>query len=115
MVGFLIVIVVPAWWAVLLGAAFFISWSAISLPATMDLVARAVPKHRRAMGVSVLALVRRVPKMLGPVLGGACIAMWGVRGGVRAAFIVALGLALLAAFGFGVLGTIWFALRGRNV
>ncbi|MEI8243075.1 MAG: MFS transporter [bacterium] len=97
MVGFLVVIVVPAWWAVLLGAVFFISWSAISLPATMDLVARAVPKNKRAMGVSVLALVRRVPKMLGPVLGGVCIALWGVRGGVRAAFMVALGLALLAA------------------
>ena len=97
MVGYLIVIFVPAWWAVLLGAAFFISWSAISLPATMDLVAKAVPKHKRTMGVSVLALVRRVPKMLGPVLGGACIAIWGVRHGVRAAFIIALGLALLAA------------------
>ena len=97
MVGFLIVILVPTWWAVLLGAAFFISWSAISLPATMDLVAKAVPKNKRAMGVSVLALVRRVPKMLGPVLGGACIAVWGVAGGVRAAFLIALGLALAAA------------------
>ena len=97
MVGYLVVIFVPAWWAVLLGAAFFISWSAISLPATMDLVAKAVPKNKRTMGVSVLALVRRIPKMLGPVLGGACIACWGVREGVRAAFIIALGLALLAA------------------
>jgi MFS family permease len=97
MVGYLIVIFVPAWWAVLLGAAFFISWSAISLPATMDLVAKAVPKHKRTMGVSVLSLVRRVPKMLGPVLGGTCIAVWGVQAGVRAAFMIALGLALLAA------------------
>ena len=97
MVGFLIVIFIPAWWAVLLGAAFFISWSAISLPATMDLVAKAVPKQKRAMGVSVLALVRRVPKMLGPVLGGTCITIWGVRNGVRAAFLAALGLALVAA------------------
>ena len=97
MTGYLIVIFVPTWWAVLLGAAFFISWSAISLPATMDLVAKAVPKHKRTMGVSVLALVRRVPKMLGPVLGGTCIAIWGVQKGVRAAFIIALGLAVLAA------------------
>jgi len=97
MAGYLIVIFVPTWWAVLLGAAFFISWSAISLPATMDLVAKAVPKHKRTMGVSVLALVRRVPKMLGPVLGGACIAVWGVQAGVRAAFMIALGLALVAA------------------
>jgi MFS family permease len=97
MIGYLCVIFIHAWWAVLLGAAFFISWSAISLPATMDLLAKIVPKHRRTMGVSVLALVRRVPKMLGPVVGGACIAIWGVERGVRTAFILALALALAAS------------------
>ncbi len=97
MIGYLCVIFIHTWWAVLLGAAFFISWSAISLPATMDLLAKIVPKNRRTMGVSVLALVRRVPKMLGPVVGGACIAVWGVEHGVRAAFIAALVLALVAS------------------
>jgi MFS family permease len=97
MIGYLCVIFIHTWWAVLLGAAFFISWSAISLPATMDLLAKSVPKNRRTMGVSVLALVRRVPKMLGPVVGGACIAVWGVEHGVRAAFIMALALALAAS------------------
>ena len=97
MVGYLCVILIPAWWAVLVGAALFISWSAISLPATMDLLAKIVPKNRRTLGVSMLALVRRVPKMLGPVAGGACIAVWGVAQGVRVAFILALLLALVAA------------------
>ena len=97
MAGYVCVIFIQTWWAVLLGAAFFISWSAISLPATMDLLSKAVPKNRRAMGVSVIALVRRVPKMLGPVVGGACIAVWGVGTGVRVAFGCALALALAAA------------------
>jgi len=97
MIGYLCVILIRSWWAVLIGAAFFISWSAISLPATMDLLARIVPKNRRTMGVSALALVRRVPKILGPVVGGACIAVWGVEQGVRMAFILALVLALAAS------------------
>ncbi len=97
MLGYVTVILIHAWWAVLVGAALFISWSAISLPATMDLLAKIVPKHRRALGVSVLALVRRLPKMLGPVAGGACIAVWGVEQGVRYAFMAALMLAMLAA------------------
>jgi len=96
MIGYLCVIFIRSWWAVLLGAAFFISWSAISLPATMDLIAKVVPKNKRTMGVSVLSLVRRIPKMLGPVVGGACIAVWGVEKGVRAAFVLALLLALVA-------------------
>ncbi len=97
MIGYLCVILIRAWWAVLIGAVFFISWSAISLPATMALLAKVVPRNRRTMGVSVLALVRRVPKMLGPVVGGACIAIWGVEQGVRMAFVLALLLAGIAA------------------
>ncbi len=97
MLGYLTVILIRSWWAVLVGAALFISWSAISLPATMDILARVVPRHRRTMGVSVLALVRRLPKMLGPVAGGACIAVWGVAEGVRNAFVAAIILAVIAA------------------
>jgi MFS family permease len=97
MIGYLCVILIRTWWAVLIGAAFFISWSAISLPATMDLLAKVVPKERRTLGVSVLALVRRAPKMLGPVVGGACIAVWGIEEGVRAAFLLALALAIAAS------------------
>ncbi len=96
MVGYLIVIFVHTWWAVLLGAAFFISWSAISLPATMELIALVVPKSKRTMGVSLQALVRRIPKMLGPLMGGTFIAIWGVDAGVRYAFIAALAFALVA-------------------
>jgi MFS family permease len=97
MLGYVTVILIRSWWAVLVGAALFISWSAISLPATMDILAKVVSRHRRTMGVSILALVRRVPKMVGPVAGGACIAAWGVEEGVRNAFVAALMLAAIAA------------------
>ncbi len=96
MVGYLIVILIPTWWAVLLGAVFFISWSAISLPAMMELISRVVPRNKRTMGVSVQSLVRRVPKTLGPFVGGAFILAFGVRTGVRLAFVLALVLALVA-------------------
>ena len=97
MFGFVIVILVPAWPAVILGAVFFLSWTAISLPATMDLVAKVLPKHKRTMGVSVQSLVRRVPMGLGPVVGGLCIDRWGTKDGVRIAFLAALGMAMVAA------------------
>jgi MFS family permease len=95
-VGYLIVIFVHTWWAVLVGAAFFISWSALSLPATMEVIAQVVPKNKRTMSVSLQSLVRRVPKMIGPVIGGTFIAVWGVERGVRYAFVAALALALVA-------------------
>jgi MFS family permease len=98
MFGYLIVIVFPYWQAVIVGAVFFLSWTAISLPATMDLVAKALPRDKRTMGVSMHSLVRRIPMALGPVLGGVMIGLFGEKDGVRLAFVAALilgGVSLL--------------------
>lgn len=96
MLGFLIVILIPAWPAVIIGSFFFLSWTAISLPATMDLVSRVLPKNKRTMGVSMHSLVRRIPMALGPLLGGGLIGVWGETAGVRLAFVGALALAAVA-------------------
>jgi len=91
--GYVVVIAFPYWQAVILGAILFVSWTAISLPATMDMVATVLPKNKRTMGVSLHSLVRRIPMALGPVIGGALIVAFGETRGVRLAFIVALVLA----------------------
>ena len=96
MFGFLVVILIPAWQAVLVGAVFFLSWTAISLPATMSLIARVLPMNKRTMGVSMHSLVRRIPMALGPLLGGLCIGLWGERNGVRIAFVCAMLLSMVA-------------------
>jgi MFS family permease len=97
MIGFVIVLIIPKWPAVLGGAVLFLSWTAISLPATMSLVAKVLPKNKRTMGVSIHSLVRRVPMALGPVIGGLFITIWGVQLGVRLAFVGALLMAVIAA------------------
>ncbi len=96
MFGYIIVIVFPSWQAVLIGAVFFVSWTAISLPATMDLVSRVLPMNKRTMGVSLHSLVRRIPMALGPVIGGALIGVYGEIQGVRFAFIAALLMAIVS-------------------
>lgn len=96
MAGFALVILIPSWQAVLIGAVLFISWSAISLPATMSLMYRVLPRHKRTMGVSMHSLVRRIPMALGPLLGGLFISVWGERDGVRLAFGAALLMAAAA-------------------
>lgn len=93
MTGYAVVIAIPTWPAVILGAMLFISWSAISLPATMDMVSAVLPGNKRTMGVSVHSLVRRIPMALGPVIGGALIDIYGTAPGVRYAFTIALVLA----------------------
>ena len=96
MAGFTIVILIPSWTAVILGAVLFLSWTAISLPASMSLVAEALPRNKRTMGVSMHSLVRRIPMALGPIVGGLFIGVWGERDGVRMAFFAALVMAVAA-------------------
>ncbi|MCU0610709.1 MAG: MFS transporter [Candidatus Eisenbacteria bacterium] len=98
MAGFVIVILIPTWQAVIVGSVLFLSWTAISLPGTMKLVSIVLPKEKRTMGVSLHSLVRRVPMALGPLVGGALIAARGEREGVRLAFVAALCMAAVAAW-----------------
>ncbi|MFH0910375.1 MAG: MFS transporter [Planctomycetota bacterium] len=94
--GFLIVIVIPAWQAVFVGALFFLAWSAVSLPATMSVVSKVLPMEKRTMGVSMISLLRRVPMAVGPVVGGFCIAYWGSITGIRVAFGIAFVMVCLS-------------------
>ncbi|RPI04052.1 MAG: MFS transporter [Ignavibacteriae bacterium] len=94
--GYLIVIVFPYWQAVIIGSFFFLSWTAISMPATLELVTRSVPATKHAMGVSLNSLTRRVPMILGPLIGGMLVELYGETEGIRDAFIIAAGLAVLS-------------------
>ncbi len=96
--GYLIVVIFPTWYAVLIGAVFFLSWTAISLPATMDLVSSVLPPKKHTMGITLHSLIRRVPMALGPVIGGWFIMQFGRVQGVRYAFLAAIFFALIALY-----------------
>lgn len=98
MTGYLIVIFFPGWQAAVAGAIFFISWDALSLPATMSLVSKVLPDKKRTMGVTMHSLVRRLPMALGPLVGGYLINLYGVESGIRYAFMVAFALAVISLF-----------------
>ncbi len=94
--GYSVVLFIPTWWGVLIGAIFFISWTAISLPAVMSMVSSIFPKNRRTMGVTLHSLVRRFPMALGPIFGGVLIQIFGITKGIHIAFSIAIGFAVLA-------------------
>ncbi len=94
--GYALVIAIPYWQTVIVGSLLFLSWSSISLPGTMGLIADVLPKQKHVMGVSMHSLVRRLPKAIGPLVGGIFIDLWGPVDGVRLAFGVAILMALCA-------------------
>lgn len=95
--GYVLVFVWPHWLALLLGSFLFLAWSALSLPATFSVVATSLDKRRHTMGIGVQSLVRRVPMMLGPLLGGWLLTRYGWTDGVRYALLLCIGLSLLTA------------------
>ncbi|MCK5356975.1 MAG: MFS transporter [Elusimicrobiales bacterium] len=97
-IGYLIIIIFPYWQAAIVGAIFFISWSAISLPAIMSVISQSIPINKRTMGVTLHSITRRVPMALGPILGGACLSIWGDITGIRVAFSIAFILSVISIF-----------------
>lgn len=83
--GYLLVLCWSHWLALVLGAFLFLAWSALSLPATFNVVATSLERRQHTMGVGVQSMIRRVPMMVGPLAGGWLITRYGWEQGVRLA------------------------------
>ncbi len=95
--GYVLVLVWQHWLALVLGAFLFLAWSALSLPATFAVIATSLDKSRHTMGVGVQSMIRRVPMMVGPLIGGWLITRYGWEQGVRFALLGCIGLGALTA------------------
>jgi MFS family permease len=94
-VGYAIYFVAPAWPFVFVGLCFVMAWSSAASPTLFAIVGDALPRHQRTMGFTVQSILRRVPIIIAPSIGGVWIATHGIRGGVRLGLVVALVLAMV--------------------
>jgi MFS family permease len=94
-VGYVIYAVAPSWPYVLVGLLFTMAWVSMASPALFAVVGDALPRSRRAIGFTVQAILKRLPILVAPILGGLAIAKYGVRDGVRLGLVVTLTLALV--------------------
>jgi MFS family permease len=93
--GYCLVLVWHHWMALVAGAFLFLAWSAFSLPATFSIVATSLERSRHTMGIGLQSMVRRVPMMLGPLVGGRLISQFGWAQGIRYALLCCIVLSLL--------------------
>src|SRR5438094_9905653 len=91
-VGYALVLFVPHCASVIAGMFLFLSWSCFSLPATFSLVAAALEANRHSMGVGVQSVIKRLPIMIAPIIGGMLIDRFGVINGVRIALVISIVL-----------------------
>ena len=91
--GYALVLLIPHWGAVIAGMFLFLSWTCFSLPATFSLVGASVAANRYSMGIGVQMVIKRLPIMIAPLVGGILIDRFGVIPGVRVALIISILLA----------------------
>jgi MFS family permease len=72
------------------------AWSSLALPATFAVIAESLPPERRAMGFTVQSILKRLPIVLAPPLGGLLIGHVGLVAGVRVGLTITVVLGLLS-------------------
>ena len=102
--GYLIYMAAPSWPWILAGTVLVMAWSSLTLPAIFAVIGDHLPPARRAMGFGVQSILKRVPIILAPPLGGALIAAFGFAGGLRVGLAATVLLALL---GIAILRRAW--------
>ena len=92
-VGYGLYLLAPGWPVVLVGLGFVMAWSSASSPTAFAVIGDALPAERRTMGFTVQSILRRVPIMIAPVLGGILIAKLGPIAGVRVGLAITIAIA----------------------
>jgi MFS family permease len=93
--GYALVFLIPRWPAVIGATFLFLAWNTLSLPATFSLVAKNLSSDKHTMGIGIQSLIKRVPIVIGPLVGGLLIDRFGVRGGVRAGLAISIATGLV--------------------
>ncbi len=94
--GYLIYLLSPDWPFVFVGLAFAMAWQSMASPAIFATIADSLPPARRAMGFTVQSILKRVPIVIAPIIGGVLVTAHGIVRGIHLGLLVTLFLAAIA-------------------
>jgi hypothetical protein len=75
--GFAVMLTARHPWAIAAGALLMTNWEPLSVPATFEVVGSQVRKERRTIAFAMQSIQKRLPKMIGPIIGGIAIGAVG--------------------------------------
>ena len=86
--------------AAVFAALFFVmAWASLGLPATFSLVGEELEGDRRVVGFTVQAILKRIPIVLAPPLGGLLLERHGMANGMRIGFGISVVLSIAMLVG----------------
>ncbi len=106
--GFVMLFAWPSAVAVYVGLSLVMAWASLGLPATFSLVGEELAGSGRVVGFTLQSILKRVPIVLAPPLGGLLLERFGLVSGMRIGFGASIVLSL------GMLAFLARALRKRE-
>ena len=92
--GFAVYLAWPSLPLLFLGLLLVMAWPSLGLPATFAMVGEELRGGRRIVGFTVQSVLKRVPIVLAPPVGGLLIERLGMRNGLRVGFAISLALSV---------------------
>jgi MFS family permease len=78
------------------------AWRSLGLPATFAIVAEELSEGKRIAGFTAQAVIKRLPIVLAPPIGGLLLERLGMAGGMRLGFAISLALSIAMLIGMGI-------------
>ncbi len=91
-IGFAVYLVWSSAAGIFLGLFLVMGWKSLGLPATFALIGEELAGARRTVAFTVQAILKRLPIVVAPPLGGMLIERFGMARGMRAGFAISVVL-----------------------
>ncbi len=102
--GYTVFALATRWWLLLVALPLVMAWQSFSLPATFSIVADSLKQGQRSMAFAYQSIVRRIPIIVAPALGGMLIGAFGLLSGIRFGIVIGIALAIAAV----IIQLLWY-------
>lgn len=91
--GYLVYLFSTSWPFIFVGLALVMAWQSMASPAIFAVIGDSLPRERRAMGFTLQSILKRVPIVIAPIMGGTLIGSIGLVNGVHVGLLITFALA----------------------
>jgi MFS family permease len=91
-VGYIVYLFSLSWPMLFVGLAFAMAWQSMASPAIFAVIGDSLPRERRAMGFTLQSILKRIPIVIAPLIGGSMIVSLGIVKGIRTGLLITLAL-----------------------